>query len=189
MFAAPYIQEIEGTNINVQHCAEEDAEGLKPFDNAPRLIYKNPNGYTMPANITLLDINDIEGGVSTWNDATAINNGTHYDGSADSNAPLPQLTANNDSLLFGYTPTFYTPTIGAQPLNTLYIKYWFDYLFEKFNVTNGLLVKHEIYLKPADINSFSFADKVKIKDQLYRVNKIEYNTDINTLAKVELLRI
>ena len=35
----------------------------------------------------------------------------------------------------------------------------------------------------------SWANKIKIKDQLYRVNKIEYNTDKNSLAKVELLRI
>ena len=44
-------------------------------------------------------------------------------------------------------------------------------------------------LKPTDIYNFTFADTIKIQDQHYRVNKIEYNTDKNTLAKLELLRI
>lgn len=187
VFAAPYIQDVAGSNnIVLQHMAQQDTDGLIPFDNKPRLIYKNPNGFVTA--YPLEDINDANG-FNTWNDYGFINNGTHYDGSADNNPPIPQLTANSNSLLFGYTPLSYTPSINAQPLNTLYIKYWFDYLFEKFSVTNGLLVRYEIYLKPNDINDFSFGYKVKIQDQLYRVNKIEYNTDVNSLAKVELLRI
>ena len=67
--------------------------------------------------------------------------------------------------------------------------YWFDYINERYNVTNGILLKVEANLKPTDIYNFTFADIIKIQDQHYRVNKIEYNTDKNTLAKLELLRI
>ena len=71
----------------------------------------------------------------------------------------------------------------------MYNFFWADYIDEKFNITDGLILKAEFNLKPTDIYNFSFGDLVKVKDQHYRVNKIEYNTDRNNLAKVELLRI
>jgi hypothetical protein len=103
---------------------------------------------------------------------------------------LLSTTANTNSLLFGLIDTnSIEPALNTQPTNTLFNVYWFNYINERYNVTNGLILKAEFYLKPSDIQKFSFANKIKIQDQEYRVNKIEYNTDVNSLTKVELLRI
>ena len=80
-------------------------------------------------------------------------------------------------------------TVDDQPTNTLFNKYWFNYINDRFNTTDGLLLKTNIKLTEFDIQNFKFSSKVRIKNQLYRVNKIEYNTDDNILAKVELLRV
>jgi len=184
VFSAPFIKELDNTNINLQHRAKQDGNEFVSFDNKPRLIFKNPNGFDI--DYIVYDINE---GETFGAGYTTINNGTHFDGSDDSNPPIPQLTADDNSLLFGYINPTYIPTIGAQPLNTFYFKYWYDFLNEKYNVTNGILLKCEANLKPTDILNFSFANKVRIQDQIYRVNKIEYNTDRTSLAKVELLRI
>jgi len=186
VFAAPFIKELEDTNTNLQHIAKSDGETLQEFDNAPRLIIYNPNGFSTQG----LVINDINEGTTIFGAGyVSTNNGTPYDGSANTEPPIPQLTANSNSLLFGFTNTIYLPTIGAIPQKTLFLEYWFDYINAKYNVTNGLLVKIEVNLKPNDVLNFNFGYIVKIQEQNYRVNKIEYNTDINSLAKVELLRI
>ena len=183
VFAAPFTKELDNTNINLQHIATDNGEELEAFDNAPRLIFKNPNGFE--TNFVIQD----ETGAIFGSEYEFINNGTAYDGSTDNNPPLPQVQTNGNSLLFGFTNTIYIPTLANIPTNTLFNKYWFKYINEKFNVTDGLILKAEFNLKPTDIYNFSFADIVKIKDQHYRVNKIEYNTDRTNLAKVELLRI
>jgi hypothetical protein len=187
VFAAPFIKELDNTNINLQHIATSGDETLEPFDNAPRLIFKNVLPFDIELNIQ--DVNEGEiFGVGYKN----INSGTPYKEFINNivfNDPLTFLTVGGSSLLFGYTNPTYTPLLNAIPVNTLFNTHWFSYINEKFNVTNGLILKTELYLKPSDISTFSFGNPIKIQDQLYRVNKIEYNTDENSLAKVELLRI
>jgi len=183
VFAAPFTKQLDNSNINLQHIATDNGEELEAFDNAPRLIFKNDNGFDID-----LDVQDDTGDIFGA-DYQFINNGTQYYGSADNNPPLPQVETNSYSLLFGFTNPIYTPTLGNIPSRTLYNFFWADYIDEKFNITDGLILKAEFNLKPTDIYNFSFGDLVKVKDQHYRVNKIEYNTDRNNLAKVELLRI
>ena len=183
VFAAPFTKQLDNSNINLQHIATDNGEELEAFDNAPRLIFKNDNGFDID-----LDVQDDTGEIFGA-DYQFINNGTQYYGSDDNNAPLPQVETNSYSLLFGFTNPIYTPTLGNIPSRTLYNFFWADYIDEKFNITDGLILKAEFNLKPTDIYNFSFGDLVKVKDQHYRVNKIEYNTDRNNLAKVELLRI
>ena len=183
VFAAPFTKQLDNSNINLQHIATDNGEELEAFDNAPRLIFKNDNGFDID-----LDVQDDTGDIFGA-DYQFINNGTQYYGSDDNNAPLPQVETNSYSLLFGFTNPIYTPTLANIPSRTLYNFFWADYIDEKFNITDGLILKAEFNLKPTDIYNFSFGDLVKVKDQHYRVNKIEYNTDRNNLAKVELLRI
>ena len=44
-------------------------------------------------------------------------------------------------------------------------------------------------LNAQDIFNFTFANTIRVDDQLYRVNKIKYNTDRNKLSTVELYRL
>ena len=183
VFAAPFIKELNGTNINLQHIATLDGDNLSPFENKPRLIYKNLQGFSSG-----LNVNDINLGI-IFSNSPIINNGTNYDGSDDDNPPIPQLVSSDTSLLYGYTDPIYTPTLVTQPLNTLYVKYWSRYINEKYSNSNGVLLKAEMYLKPTDVFNFNFSNIVRIQEQTFRVNKIEYNSDYNTLSKVELIRI
>ena len=183
VFAAPFTKQLDNSNINLQHIATDNGEELEAFDNAPRLIFKNDNGFDID-----LDVQDDTGEIFGAG-YQFINNGTQYDGSDDAEPPLPQVETNGNSLLFGFTNPIYTPTLANIPSRTLYNFFWSDYIQEKFNINDGLILKAEFNLKPTDIYNFSFGDLVKIQDQHYRVNKIEYNTDRNNLAKVELLRI
>ena len=103
---------------------------------------------------------------------------------------LEDCTTNTETLLFGtvYQQEFLNGNL-TQPINTLFNKYWLDYINENYTEDNVQILKINIKLTPTDINNFKFSYKVRIKNQLYRVNKIEYNTDVIKLAKVELLRI
>jgi len=178
VFAAPYVTKITGTNIYTQNICKYEDGTLSPYDNKPRLVFKRNTIYDG------FDFNDSNSffGVGDWQNEYA--NATMYDDD------LLSTTANTNSLLFGLIDTnSIEPALNTQPTNTLFNVYWFNYINERYNVTNGLILKAEFYLKPSDIQKFSFANKIKIQDQEYRVNKIEYNTDVNSLTKVELLRI
>lgn len=181
VFSAPYITKVLGANIYTQNICEYDDGTLSAYDNKPRLVFKRNTIYTG------VDLNDPNGffdtiQMSEWQ--TDYANATMYDDD------LSATTSSTNSLLFGLIETSHLNGIlNTQPTNTLYNQYWFNYINEKYNTTNGLILKAEFNLKKTDILNFSFANKIRIKDQLYRVNKIEYNTDKNSLAKVELLRI
>ena len=71
-------------------------------------------------------------------------------------------------------------------LNNLYQIYWAPYYNELYNAdTRTMTLK--VNLTPADINTFQFTDRVMIKNQVFRVNKIDYKP--NALAKVEFILI
>ena len=70
--------------------------------------------------------------------------------------------------------------------DNLYQVYWAPYYNELYNPdTRTMTLK--VNLTPADINTFKFNDKVMIKNQVFRVNKIDYKP--NDLAKVEFILI
>ena len=178
VFSAPYIFKINGTNIFTQWITKYEDGTHVPYDNKPRLVFKRNTIY----DDNVFYDNDEFFSTGSWE--TNYANATMYDDD------LVNATSQTNSLLFGLINTTNLDSVLAtQPTNTLFNVYWFNYINEKYNFNNGLILKAEFYLKPTDIYNFSFADKVKIQDQLYRVNKIEYNTDKNSLAKVELLRI
>jgi len=183
VFAAPYVNLLEGGTNYTQVIAEQDGETFKGYKNLPRLVFKR----TFVDADDFIDFGylDTSASFSGFFNAVAEHtvNAHFYDES------LINANTDDNSLLYGLINPFDLYILGNQPNNTLFQNYWFNYINDKYNVTDGLLFKAEINLKPIDILNFSFAYKVRIQDQLYRVNKIEYNTDKNNLAKVELLRI
>lgn len=182
VFAAPYVNLLEGGTNYTQVIAEQDGETFKGYKNLPRLVFKR----TFVDADDFIDFGyfDTSGSLGVFNAIAEHTVNAHfYDES------LEDADTDDNSLLYGLINPFDLYTLGDQPNNILFNKYWFNYINDKYNVTDGLLFKAEINLKPTDIFNFSFAYKVRIQDQVYRVNKIEYNTDRNNLAKVELLRI
>ena len=184
VFAAPYVNLLEGGTKYTQVIAEQDGETFKGYKNLPRLVFKR----TFVDENDFLDLGYIDTAASSFaglSNSISLQtvNAHFYDES------LSSADNNDNSLLYGLINTYDLNTLNSQPLKTLFQSYWFNYINEKYNITNGLLLKAEINLNSTDIFNFSFAYKVKIQDQEYRVNKIEYNTDKNSLSKVELLRI
>lgn len=183
VFAAPYVANMDNTSVFTHTITEQDGENLKPYDNKPRLIYK------VPAN-NLDELTPLFA-LSNFFDYSGAPNPAHgYVAMATFSSEKIENTDNNDnSLLYGLINTVDIPVLENQPLNTLFNKYWFTYINERYNVSNAVILKIEANLTPTDVFNFSFAYKVRIQDQLYRVNKIEYNTDRVELAKIELIRI
>ena len=74
--------------------------------------------------------------------------------------------------------------LGNVPVDNLYNTYWSPYYDELYN-PDTRIVKLKIYLTPTDIANFEFYYKIRIKNRLYRVNKIEYKP--YELSSVELI--
>lgn len=151
--------------------SHEEDDGWQPLENAPRLIFKPTTNVVIPVN----DRFDVT-------DDTSYSAGGHFE-------DLPSmLTSSSNDLNFGYTLNQLISGTYTQPINNLYNKYWRDYVLERYS-EDRVLVKAKVYLTPSDILDFSFAKDVMIKNQRYRVNKIEYNAGTKGLAKVELLKL
>ena len=77
-------------------------------------------------------------------------------------------------------------SIGNTPIDNLFNTYWSPYYDELYN-PDTKEVKLQIYLSPSDISNFEFYDKVRIKNALFRVNKIDYKP--YEMSTVELILI
>ena len=186
VFAPAYVQEYEGT-LDVgymMHVGTEEDGFIKGYENKPRVFFKNSvvNDFPVTAPYdNVLVIGDtptqLNHSLSQWS------SGYHY-----ANDVINTVT-NTDTLTFGIVNPLFTPDIGSTPINTLYNKWYEAYFAERYNTTDSLLYTVKLKLNAQDIFNFSFANSVRIDDQLYRVNKIKYNTDKNKFSTVELYRL
>lgn len=159
--------------------SSSDGIVFERFDNVPRLVFKNFRVHNAPTAIFDSYLSLYQGVFGAQ--VTLYANGHHYEDDTD------QLALGDSSLTFGNVGSIFTPT-NIVPRNTFYNKYWKNYIEERYvNLTHLLTVR--INLKSRDINEFSFADTVRIDNQTYRVNSIDYTTGGEKLAKVELYRI
>ena len=141
------------------------------FDNSPRIMYEN--------------------GVETLTGCTYYvppQNGGAGDATEDEFLQFSHLSdiptiANTRDFHFGACQLI--NPLSPVPDN-LYSIYWEPYYNELYNPdTRTMTLK--VNLTPADINTFKFNDRVMIKNQVFRVNKIDYKP--NDLAKVEFILI
>jgi len=182
VFAAPYVANMENTSIYTHTITQQDGENFKPYSNKSRLVYKPPA-------VTTDDLTSFFA-VSQLFILNSSNTAHNFTSAATfSSEHIFNTNNDNNSLLYGLINTVDIPIMPSQPLNTLFNKYWFTYINERYNVSNSVILKIEANLTPTDVFNFSFANKVRIQEQLYRVNKIEYNTNRSKLSKLELLRI
>ena len=79
------------------------------------------------------------------------------------------------------------PAVGTIiPVDNLFNTYWSPYYDDLYN-PDTKEVKLKIYLTPSEISNFEFYHKIRIKNALYRVNKIDYKP--YELSTVELILI
>ncbi len=181
VFAAPYIARIGVTSIYPQIITEEDGTGFKAYSNKPRLVYKRTFTGTsdfIPFDYIAIDLFDFT--VSSFDQYTV--NATMFENDL-------ALANTGNSLLYGTINTNSLPVMSGQTVDTLFNRFWFNYINEKFNIDKGVMLKVKIILKPIDILTFKFNKIVSISNQHFRVNKIEYSTDETKPAVVELYRI
>ena len=180
VFAASAIVEMHSSYAPLSVVtSSSDGIVFERFDNAPRLVFKNFRTHNAPTAIFDSFANLYQG--TFGSQVTLYGNAHHYEDDTD------QLSIGHSTLTFGNVGNIFTP-ISTVPLQTLYNKYWKKYIEERY-INLAHLVTVRINLKSRDINEFSFADTVRIDNQIYRVNSIDYTTGRDKLAKVELYRI
>lgn len=150
---------------------KDEAGVYERLKNKPRLLYKNGEELTT-ATDDLINIVD----------HTSYVMASHYSNEPDN------IGASTLDLNFGYT----MPTLGVtttfNTTNNLFNKYYYRYVIERYT-EDRTFIKLNIKLSPVDIAAFRFNQKVRIKNQTYLVNKIEYNAGEFGMSKVELVKI
>lgn len=97
----------------------------------------------------------------------------------------PQLPAYD--INFGQTLGLYYPQSSATN-NNLFNIYYENFINELSDRDSRIIIA-EFYLTPFDIADFKFSDNIYIRDQYYKVNKINnYDPTKEALVKVELIK-
>jgi len=195
IFSATVFETFGGTNqVAMPKIMGENGENIQ---NKPRILFNNGCHDLIAGGSWEYEIINSAGSSTVYNSGTSgltqaskILVFNHY---ADD-----YLSANlgsADDLNFGniqpyrFNPTNTFSTPPNFPTNTLFVKYWRDYINLVFSSKSRLVI-YETFLTPADIQTFSFADTIRIKGETYRVNKLEYIAGSkNNKTKIELLKI
>ena len=149
----------------------------EPFDNSPRIMYRNYHGST---------------GVQTLTSCTYFvpgQNGVSGDATEDEFLQFSHLTdipTTSSTTDFHFGICQLIQPIGNPTTNNLFNTYWLPYLNELYNPDTRTMVL-KVNLTSGDINTFKFFDTVFIKNREFRVNKIDYKP--NDLATVEFILI
>lgn len=91
---------------------------------------------------------------------------------------------DDNDLSFGPELTLYT--LAVNPYNTLYIKYWAQYVKELYSSDARIMTCH-VRLNEADLADLEFNDVVYIRDTAYRLLSLNYDANTPSVAKAELL--
>ena len=88
----------------------------------------------------------------------------------------------------GYGPERPFHIVQANPLNTLYYKYWSPFVNQLYSSDARKLTAF-FRLTRAEISTFEFSDKIYLKDTYWRILSISYDATSEDLVKVELLKM
>lgn len=182
VFAAPFIKTIQGTDVTIQHMGKLNDDEIEPYKNKPRIVYRHTD-LVNPIPATQYDFVPIDQffawetqDIQEFPQLTPFNN---Y---------ITDAVSSDRSYMFGIINPNAISQNFTQPVNTLFSRFWRDYINEKYNVDTRIF-KAKAKLSATDILNLDFSKKYKIKDQHYRLNKVDYNTDKNKLSSIELIRI
>jgi hypothetical protein len=153
-----------------------DETAFEGFANKPRILYDVTGdvngGDTMPGGLSYYI--PYQNGVSGAN-ATGYSLFSHVDA-------YPSTSSDRD-LNFGACQFI---NIGVPPIDNLFYRYYSEYFYELYH-PDTKTVKFKILLTGIEVTNFMFWDKVRIKNVLYRVSKINYKPQ--QLSDVELILI
>jgi len=97
-----------------------------------------------------------------------------------------EATITNEDLGFGAERPFHI--VEANPLNTLYYKYWRPFVNELYSSDARKLTAF-FRLTRSELATFEFSDKIYIKDTYWRILSISYDATSEDLVKVEMLKV
>lgn len=150
----------------------EDGE-FGPFENSPRILYDN-DVQNMPTGIDYI--------VGFFFGLANVPYDTY--GQMTHLTEVNPTGSSTKDLNFGECAL--VNPVGTAPTDNLFNTYWLPYYEQLYNPDCRSL-KVKMKLDPGDINEFNFYDTILVKNRVYRVNKIQYNSGL--LATVELILI
>jgi len=165
---ASYIPETQFAVHRMLVDTDQDDKRIK--DPLPRLAFWNGG---------------IAGSVYLFNDAnSATQTTTVYP--AFSQYSVLEASVEDEDLSYGPEQPFHI--VKANPLNTLYYKYWSPFVNQLYSSDARKLTAF-FRLTRSDIAVFEFSDKIYLKDTYWRILSISYDATSEDLVKVELLKV
>jgi len=175
-FAPTIIDQIDQTNWGsaiVPRIFDADDSGEEPegCENLPRILFDNGE----QTGLMTYDTDNTASG--TW-----MTNQNKY----GLFTPFENFPTTGTGMVatFGYSYSYFGGFIS--PAENLYTEFWDAYIQELYHKDTRVL-KASFMLSGRDIHHFEFKDLVRIKNKLYRVNKIEYKS--GELSKCELITV
>jgi hypothetical protein len=95
-------------------------------------------------------------------------------------------TVTDDDLSYGNDRPFHI--VEANPVNTLYFKYWSPFVNQLYSSDARKLTAY-FRLTRAELATFEFSDKIYLKDTYWRILSISYDATSEDLVRVELLKV
>lgn len=97
-----------------------------------------------------------------------------------------EATVTDQDLGFGPERPFHI--VEANPVNTLYFKYWTPFVNQLYSSDARKLTAF-FRLTRSELATFEFSDKIYLKDTYWRILSISYDATSDDLVKVELLKV
>tara|TARA_R110002074_G_scaffold87830_1_gene193868 strand:+ start:3899 stop:6160 length:2262 start_codon:yes stop_codon:yes gene_type:complete len=169
-FASYILSYIPGSTIPIHRLIDDSGEAIE--DPLPRFC--NWVGFNSTDIATIFIKND---------SGTTINIGFPY----VSNYSVAEPSVTDQDLNFGSETAFIA--IEAHPANTLYWKYWAQYVTELYS-SDSRIMSLFVNLSNVDIHNFKFNDKVYIENEYWRILSIEnYDATTTVPTKVTLIKV
>jgi len=171
-FAPHVVSYIPGTDFAIHRMLADTVNADKTIkDPLPRLAFWNGG----------------ESGVVNYYDNanTAGLSTTLYPMLSQFSASYPSV--GDEDLSFGVERPFHR--VQANPVNTLYYKYWMPWVNELYSSDARIVTAH-FRLTASEIATFKFSDKIFIKDTYFRILSISnYDPTTENVVQVRLVKI
>ena len=170
-FAPHVVSYIPGTDYAIHRMLADTVNEDKTIkDPLPRLAFWN--GLT-------------QGLLDYYNDSSGVTSETRYPMLSQFSASYPSV--GDEDLSYGVERPFHR--VQANPVNTLYYKYWMPWVNELYS-SDARIVTAYFRLTASEIATFKFSDKIFIKDTYFRILSLSnYDPTTENIVQVRLVKI
>ena len=166
-----------GSNFGFPHLYKFDSNNLKSYKFRPRLGYKVSNNFPSGSSIVI---------------GNSFDDNTRISGSYSTLSNTSQLPATSGSNDLHFNNTYFK-FVGAglnlNGTNSNFNRYWKTYIDSLYWDGNRKITL-DIHFNTEEYKNLKLNDIIFVKDQQYRINKIEgFNLSNDDIATVELIRL